>query len=449
MATEYDICIIGGGVAGTALAGYLAKSNLKIAVVEKNLAEQDRIVGELLQPGGVEMLEKMGLSHLLEGFDAQPVTGYALFMNGENFQLKYPEQNGTPVTGRGLRNGKFVQQLRQNLTTHKNITVIEGSVTELLETEDTIHGVRYTPKATDEEQVLKAKLTIVSDGIFSGFRNQLSTPEKKVTGYFMGLVLKNCQLPYPNHGHVIVAEPSPVLVYPISSTETRILIDFPGGEAPRKGPALNEHLRNTIGTQLPASIQPSFYEAVEEGKFKVMPNHQMAARPKLKAGGVLLGDSLNMRHPLTGGGMTVAFTDCYNLGSKLLAVSNFEDTNEVTKAVKAFYDTRSSNTATINILADALYGVMRSADLKQACFDYLKRGGNYSAEPVSILSAVSRDVTLLLRHFFAVAIYGISNLFTVPNEISKTKRAWLLLRESVKIITPLLRNEKILKVPGS
>lgn len=448
MQTEFDICIIGGGVAGAALAGYLGRSNLKIAVIEKSLAEQDRIVGELLQPGGLEMLEQMGLAHLLDGYDAQPVNGYALFMNGDSFQIKYPERNGTLQTGRGLRNGKFVQRLRQNLQKFKNVQVIEGNVSELLETDDAIQGVCYTPKGADEEQKLYAKLTIVSDGIFSGFRNQLSTPDKKVSGYFLGLALKNCQLPYPNHGHVIVAEPSPVLVYPISSEETRILIDFPGNEPPKKGDALANHLRQTVGPQLPTSVQPSFYEAVEEGKFKVMPNHQMAARPNLKAGGVLLGDSLNMRHPLTGGGMTVAFTDCYNLGSKLLAVSNFENTAEVTQAVKAFYDTRSSNTATINILADALYGVMRSTDLKQACFDYLKRGGNYSAEPVSILSAVSRDVNLLLRHFFAVAIYGISNLFHMPNENSKTKRAWQLLRESVKIITPLLRNEKVLKVPG-
>jgi squalene monooxygenase len=442
---SFDICIIGGGVAGSALAGYLGRSNLKIAVVEKSLAEQDRIVGELLQPGGVEMLEQMGLSHLLDGFDAQPMQGYALFMGADNFKIAYSAKGGKQYTGRGLRNGKFVQSLRKNLATCKNVQVIEGSVTELLESEETIQGVRYKIKGADEEQTLTAKLTIVSDGIFSVFRNQLSNAEKKVSGYFLGLVLKNCTLPYPNHGHVIVAEPSPVLVYPISTDETRMLIDFPGEEPPKKGTELKDYLRNKVGVQLPPSLQASFYEAVEEGKFKVMPNHQMAARPTIKAGGVLLGDSLNMRHPLTGGGMTVAFTDCYNLGSKLLQVSSFGNEKEVSAAVKAFYDTRSSNTATINILADALYGVMRNADLRQACFDYLKRGGNYSAEPVSILSAISRDVTLLIRHFFAVAVYGVANLVKPSNGTQGIKRSYKLLRDSVAIITPLLRNEKIVR----
>ncbi|MCW5907099.1 MAG: FAD-dependent monooxygenase [Chitinophagales bacterium] len=436
-----DVCIVGGGVAGAALAGYLGGSSINVVVIEKNLTEQDRIVGELLQPGGVEMLERMGLQHLLDGFDAQPVTGYALFMNGENFQIAYPETNGKLNTGRGMRNGKFVQRLRDNMKLQQNVTVIEGSVTGLLEEEGRIKGVTYKTKGEDETLCLNAKLTVVSDGIFSVFRNQLSNPQKKVSGHFLGLVLKNCELPYPNHGHVIVAKPSPVLVYPITSTETRMLIDFPGEDAPRKGEELKNYLLNTIGNQLPSSIRNSFTEAVEGGKFKVMPNHIMAARPVMKEGGVLLGDSLNMRHPLTGGGMTVAFTDVYLLGKNLLEIADFSKSAEVSSAVAAFYKTRNSQTATINILADALYGVMRNEDLKEACFNYLKRGGSYSQEPVSILSAVSRDVKLLIRHFFAVAVYGVKNILSPFPNGKRLMRSYNMLKDSVSIIVPLLRNE--------
>lgn len=447
MNEQYDVCIVGGGVAGAALAGYLGGSNIKVCVVEKNLTEQDRIVGELLQPGGVEMLESMGLAHLLEGFDAQFIEGYGLFMNGESFQIAYPEKNGKRYKGRGMRNGKFVQRLRQNVLQQRNVTVLEGSVTELMETEGRITGLRYVPKGEEFPRVVNAVLTVVSDGIFSSFRNQLSTPNKKVSGHFLGLLLKDCPLPYPGHGHVIVADPSPVLVYPITSSEKRMLIDFPGEVAPRKGEELKKYLLEVIYRQLPSSIQPSFYEAVQEGKFKVMPNHIMAARPVMKPGGVLLGDSLNMRHPLTGGGMTVAFTDTYLLGKNLLAVKSFSNNDEVNKAVTAFYNNRNSQTATINILADALYGVMKNEDLKQACFNYLKRGGNYAEEPVSILSAVSRDIKLLVHHFFAVAVYGVKNTLAGFPSWRGVQRSYRLLADSVKIIMPLLRNERLTSLP--
>jgi squalene monooxygenase len=433
----YDLCIIGAGVAGGILAAYLGKQGLKICVVEKSFAEQERIVGELLQPGGVMKLKEMGLEHLLEGFDAQPVYGYGLFLNDDSFQISY-SPNKDEVKGYGFRNHKFIAQIRAYLRTLPSIRLIEGTVNELEESDGRITGVKYIAKGEENSQTIQAKLTVVCDGMFSLFREGLSVTEKKVSSFFMGLVLKDCQLPYPNHGHVIVAKPSPCLIYPISSSETRILIDFPQAEAPRKSPELIEHLKSTILPQLPSSIQSSFLEAVEEGKFKVMPNHYFPAKPVLKPGVVLTGDSLNMRHPLTGGGMTAAFTDIKLLGDLLIACGFDNSDSHLDEVVKEFYQTRHKQNATINILADALYGVMRNEDLKTACFDYLKRGGAYAEEPVSLLSAISRDQQLLLRHFFAVAVYGMKRL---PN-VKRLRRSQRMLHDAVDIVSPLVLNEK-------
>jgi len=193
---------------------------------------------------------------------------------------------------------------------------------------------------------------------------------------------------------------------------------------------------------MPESVQPSYYASVEEGKFKVMPNHLAPATPKLKEGAVLLGDSLNMRHPLTGGGMTVALTDVQALGEKLIAIKDFTNTEAVTRAVQDFYVNRHKQNATINILADALYGVMSNEDLKKACYDYLERGGNYSAEPVAVLSAVSRDVDMLMRHFFAVALFGARNILKPYPTPEKISRSYRMISSAVHIITPLAMNER-------
>lgn len=435
---KFDVCIIGAGVAGGVLAAYLGKNNVRVAVVEKDLGEQDRIIGELLQPGGVLQLKEMGLAHLLEGYDAQPVEGYALFLNGNNFRIAYPKEEN----GRGFRNGKFVQKIRSYIQSLPSVTVYEGTVTDLIEEGNSVTGVRYKDAADKEERTVQASLTVVCDGMFSIFRERLSENVKKVSSYFLGIILKDCQLPYKNHGHVIIADPAPCLVYPVTSTETRILIDFPTNEPPKKGPELTSFLRDKLGPQMPEGIKPSYYAAVEEGKFKVMPNHLIPATPKLKQGAVLVGDSLNMRHPLTGGGMTAAFTDIHSLGDKLIAIKDFGDSEAVSRAVKDFYATRHKQNATINILADALYGVMSNEDLKKACYDYLGRGGSYSSEPVAILSAVSRDVDMLMRHFFAVALYGAKNIlkpFPTPKKISRSYR---MLQSAVHIITPLAMNER-------
>jgi squalene monooxygenase len=441
-AKKFDVCIIGAGVAGGAMAAYLGKHGLKVAVIEKSLTEQERIVGELLQPGGVLQLNEMGLGHLLEGFDAQRIEGYGLFLNGNQFNVGYPTDNSNALTGRGFRNAKFVGKIREYLFTLPNLTVIEGKAEELITLNGKVTGIKYLTKDDETANEIEAPLTVVSDGMFSTFREQLAENKKQVSGYFLGMILKDCNLPFPNFGHVILAQPSACLVYPISSTETRILIDFPGKEAPKKSPELIDFLKQKIGPQLPSQMRHSFINALEEGKFKVMPNHLAPAKPFFKPGVVLLGDSLNMRHPLTGGGMTAALTDIKNLGNKLLALNNFDDSCAVDKAVFSFYKSRHKQNASINILADALYGVTQNEDLKTACFNYLNRGGVYSEEPVSILSAVSRSVPLLLKHFFAVAIYGVRKILWPYPNLNKIKRSYKLLQAATAIVAPLVLNER-------
>jgi len=435
MNTESNVCIIGAGVAGGALAAYLSRNGMRVSIIERNLSEQDRIVGELLQPGGVEQLRLMGLDHLIGGIDAAPVKGYALFKQDQHFSVNYPAETGKEITGYGFRNGKFVQNIRAEILQSPNVKVIKGRALDLVEENGRVTGVQYEDEA-GAVHTEKALLTIACDGSASRFREKISNNRNKINGYFVGLVLKDAELPYAGHGHVIVAEPAPVLVYPISSRETRVLIDFPGEQAPRKGPELKEYLLNQVMPQMPAQIQPSFRAAVEEGDIKMMPNCYMAANPRRQSGAVLLGDSLNMRHPLTGGGMTVAFTDVYRLGQHLLACKT-AGVRSYDEAVERFYAARHTNTATINILADALYGVIRNPELSEACFTYLKKGGKFAEEPVAILSAVSRNFKLLMRHFFAVAIHGVRT-----SEQFSFKRSYKMIGDAVRIVHPLVMSEK-------
>ena len=52
---------MGSGVLGSAMAAVLARDGRKVTVIERDLKQPDRIVGELLQPGGCKALQSLGL----------------------------------------------------------------------------------------------------------------------------------------------------------------------------------------------------------------------------------------------------------------------------------------------------------------------------------------------------------------------------------------------------
>ena len=228
--SPYDIIIVGAGIAGSALAHALSTlpKPLRIGLVERSLSEPDRIVGELLQPGGVAALRLLGLESCLEGIDAIPVKGYCVVENGKSVHIPYP---GTHQ-GRSFHHGRFIMKLREAASRAKGVEMIEATVTDLVQADSTrrISGVTVSRKVDgqDLKESLFADLVILADGCFSNFRNTVMGVGVKSStkSHFVGAILEDARLPIPNHGTVALVKGfGPVLLYQISEHDTRILVD--------------------------------------------------------------------------------------------------------------------------------------------------------------------------------------------------------------------------------
>lgn len=445
-----DVIVVGAGVAGAALAYTLGKDGRRVHVIERDLKEPDRIVGELLQPGGYLKLMELGLEDCVEEIDAQRVFGYALFKDGKNTRLSYPlEKFHTDVSGRSFHNGRFIQRMREKAATLPNVRLEQGTVTSLLEENGTVKGVQYKSKDGQELRAY-APLTIVCDGCFSNLRRSLCNPKVDVPSCFVGLILEDCQLPFENHGHVILADPSPILFYQISSTEVRCLVDVPGQKVPSiaNGEMAN-YLKNMVAPQIPSELRNAFISAIDKGNIRTMPNRSMPAEPHPTPGALLMGDAFNMRHPLTGGGMTVALSDIVVLRDLLKPLCDLNDAASLTKYLESFYTLRKPVASTINTLAGALYKVFSASpdearkEMRQACFDYLSLGGIFSAGPVALLSGLNPRPLSLVLHFFAVAVYGVGRLL-LP--FPSPKGMWIgarLISSASGIIFPIIKAEGV------
>ena len=230
---NYDVVIVGAGIAGCSFAHALATRSqkpLKICLLERSLAEPDRIVGELLQPRGVEVLKTMGMEECLEGIDAVPAHGYCVVNDGKNVHIPYPEG----YKGRSFHHGKFIMALRKKAKAAPGVDVLERTATKLIECPYTgrVIGVRALNKTHNPnegvEEGFYGDLTVVTDGCFSNFRSKVlgeNAAKAELASHFVGLILENAKLPYDEHGTVVLVNGhGPVLMYRISKTETRMLV---------------------------------------------------------------------------------------------------------------------------------------------------------------------------------------------------------------------------------
>ncbi|XP_071510878.1 squalene monooxygenase-like [Diadema antillarum] len=447
---DTEVLIIGSGILGSAMAAVLGRDGRKVTVIERDLKEPDRIVGELLQPGGYRALSALGLQGCVEHLDEHWVKGYVIhdMKSGSQVTVPYPEDgaSGEPITGRSFHHGRFVMGLRKAAMAEERVTYIEGTATKVLEENDRVVGVSYKLKGTQDVKEIRASLTIIADGCFSKFRKQLTTAAPQVSSHFVGTLMHNCPQFTSNHAELVLAHPSPVLIYQISSEDTRVLVDVRGG-MPKD---IKEYMMDSIHPQLPKHIQEPFADSIQNGRIRSMPNSFLPPAPVEKRGALLLGDAYNMRHPLTGGGMSVALNDVKIWRELFKTIPNLGDDEVVAKALSHFHwQRKSSHAFVVNVLAQALYELFAATDvhlvkLREACFHYFKLGGRAVSGPVGLLSVLTPNPFTLIGHFFAVAMYAIYITFLDQPWYSKPLALYestLIFSKACCVLFPLIRSE--------
>jgi squalene monooxygenase len=309
----------------------------------------------------------LGLGECLEGIDAIDCLGYSVFFQGQPADIPYTINPDTKESYRGksFHHGRFVQKLREFALKQPQVTKLEATVTKLVtdpENSNRVVGVQFKTNDNRETQLALADLTVVSDGCFSKFRKVTHLEQSKALSTFCGYVLKDCKLPYQNKGHVVLTRSGPVLLYQIGNRETRVLVDVLGELPSNSNGDLTKFMLNEVAVDLPETIRPSFIEACNTQRVRTMPNSYLPPSNNQREGVLVLGDALNMRHPLTGGGMTVAFMDVEILQNLFdpSIVESFEDFSLIKSQLEKFYWLRKSGSTNINVLACALHALFQS-----------------------------------------------------------------------------------------
>ncbi|CAH8362997.1 unnamed protein product [Eruca vesicaria subsp. sativa] len=474
-----DVIIVGAGVGGSALAYALAKDGRKVHVIEKDMREPERVMGEIMQPGGRLMLAKLGLQGLLpstsyvnclsfimslitcidiqldclEGIDEQKVTGLALYKDGKKTILPFPVDNNNfphEPSARSFHNGRFVQRLCQKASSHFNVRLEEGTVKSLIEEKGVIKGVTYKTSSGEETTAL-APLTVVCDGCYSRLRRSLNDNNAKVLSFVIGYISKNCRLEEPDTIHLIMSKPSFTLLYQNSSAEVRCFTEISPDNVPSisKG-EMTTFFKKTVAPQIPPKLREILMKGINEGaKMDVVATKNMSAILGDKKGVIVLGDAFNMRHPVIASGMMVLLSDILILRRLLKPLRNFSDFNKVSAVLKSFYNIRKPMSSTVDTLGSAFFQILvASTDeakeaMRQGFFDYHCGGGFAKSDTMALLGGMNPRPLCLIRQLLSIILFSVGTLlypFPSPLRIWRSlKLLWL----SWRMLGPRLKAEGV------
>ncbi|CCW66759.1 unnamed protein product [Phytomonas sp. Hart1] len=442
---DYDAIIVGGSIAGPTIAKALSDQGRKVLLIERKLfTKSNRIVGELLQPGGISALKILGMDQCATSI-GMPCKGYVV-ADTKGRQLELSFRNG--VQGVSFHFGDFVHNLREFTykNCQENVTMIEGTVKTILTEGHTCYerayGVEYTvvedyhepedpfhvdpPNSGNASYVTKtatAPLIIMCDGGMSMWRGRYQhfTPAAEYHSNFIGIILKGAKLPIERNGTIFSSKEAIILSYRLDPNEVRVLVIANYTRLPRLS-KLCEWLLKEVAPSLPEGMREAFICAVtKQSNIQIVPVAACPPTfPSIK-GYVGIGDHNDQRNPLTGGGMTCAFHDAICLANKLKDIPQMRTNNlmhaaiiqnRIQDAIWGYSRHRYHHSSCINILSWALYMVFSTELLREVCFDYFKRGGDCVTVPMDLLGGLNSSLLTLIYHYFSVMLHGVNLLLT-------------------------------------
>jgi 2-polyprenyl-6-methoxyphenol hydroxylase-like FAD-dependent oxidoreductase len=172
--------LLGLDPAGATLALLLVKRGIAVKLIESSRNFRRIFRGEGLMPSGLDALEQMGLSSVLESIPHRPLDAWeVLIENRFLFRVDEPiEPGGKPCTL--VSQPAFLEAVLDEASTYSNFEFVQGSpVQDLLWSEQRVSGVKL-----GDARSIYANLVIGADGRNSVVRQRANLPLEQQSGSF-------------------------------------------------------------------------------------------------------------------------------------------------------------------------------------------------------------------------------------------------------------------------
>lgn len=337
MLPRYDVCVIGGSVAGSAMAIALRALGLSVAVLERETSFRDRARGEGIHPWGMDEAEDLGLLSVLAEAGVHPLPVWQTYLERAPIEpFLWTEQS---ARGHGEA-GVFHPQLQETMLLHakgQGATVLRPGSLKTFARSDS--GVTVTFEENGSVSSLGARFVIGADGTHSKTRSLCGIKfQRDPHHHWFAGVLVNHFGGDEEAAHASLVPGGRLFILPQGAGRARLYAALmPARVANIQADRSGRALIDLAAAHLPDGVLAGVEPAGPQGIFSnadVWPESAVANRI------VLIGDAAGTNDPSVGNGISQAFRDVRELRDLIRANGLTQEVFESFAGKRAqYYDT--------------------------------------------------------------------------------------------------------------
>jgi 2-polyprenyl-6-methoxyphenol hydroxylase-like FAD-dependent oxidoreductase len=338
-APVFDVIVVGGGIAGSCLAGVLARAGRGVLVVEREARFRDRVRGESTWPYGVADALHMGLGPVLEEAGAVPIEGvrrYEQQQPTETYLWATDSVDGISEIGflhPRLQEAAFSWAAAQGATALRPAKAVRFSR----------NGTAAVTVVQDgSEREYRARLVVGADGKLSNVRRwtggeSVSDPEHHRFG---GVLVSNLHTNDRETDNVARIEGEVVNWFAAGADHMRLYLVMSAERMRETG--VDRSFDAVVAYAAPFMPEGALAEVQQDGPIAFFPNSDTWGSQIAGNDVTLIGDAAGAPDPTLGHGTALLFHDVRALSELLLAERDW------CAAIHAYAERRQRYYAAVN-----------------------------------------------------------------------------------------------------
>ena len=320
---SYDAVVVGGGLAGSALADQLARSGHRVLVLERETKFKDRVRGENMMPWGVSAAQRLGFLDDLLAARGHRAPHWRVYAMGN--ALPPRDLRSTTPDGQTMLN-MFHPDLQETLIARASAsgaTVLRGATVLGLDA-----GPGRSPSVTFEHngttQTVSARIVVGADGRASQMRGWAGFEVQRNPDLLTiaGTLLEGTSIP-DDAAHFCIGAGIATFWAPLGNTRSRTYFVYPG-VAGRRGLSGKHKVAEFLQAVQSVGIPQEWLDGAESiGPLAEFEGADKWVQSPAKHGVVLIGDAAASSDPSWGSGLSLTLLDVEHLANALRSNSDW------------------------------------------------------------------------------------------------------------------------------